>query len=156
VIAAVRSRVGERVGASVAAAVLVGALALTGAPLALAVFSTLKTGGPMTLITGTLAAPGTPRAAQTNCRTNKSPEIKLEWAASSSEWASTYEIERRTGSSGSYEAVASVASTQTSYTDKSNALEYSTTYNYRVSAVYHSWSAPSGATSVKTLSRFCV
>jgi hypothetical protein len=147
VIATFRLRLGVLIGAVVLMLVL--------APLAGAVFSALKTAGPMTLVAGTLGASGTPSAGQVNCRTNKSPEIKLEWTASSSSYATSYAIERRTGSSGSYEAVAGVATSQTSYTDKSSTLEESTTYDYRIATIYHSWSAASGAVSVKTLSKFC-
>lgn len=105
--------------------------------------------------TGTLDAPNSPGATQVNCRTNKSPEVKLDWTASESSYAASYEIERRTGINGSFEAVATVSASQTSYTDKSAALNYSTTYYYRVATVYRSWTATSILASVKTLSKSC-
>jgi hypothetical protein len=145
----------RRAAFSALALALLATLALMGAPLAGAVFSALKTGGPMTLAAGTLGAPGAPGASQFNCRTNKSPEVKVEWTASGSTYATTYEIERRTGSVGSFEAVASVSASQTAYTDKSAALTYSTTYYYRVATVYRSWTAASSLASVKTLSKSC-
>lgn len=134
---------------------LVGMLALVGAPLASAVFSVLKTAGPMTLAAGTLDAPNSPGATQFNCRINKSPEVKLEWIASESSYATSYNLERRTGTSGSFEVVATVSASQTSYTDKSASLNYSTTYYYRVATVYRSWTANSVLASVKTLSKSC-
>jgi hypothetical protein len=142
--------------AVVSAAIAACGLALALAPLADAVFNSLKSGGSMTLAADTLEAPGSPAAAQTNCHINKSPEIKVEWTASGSGYATSYAVERRTGSTGAYELVAGVNKPGTSYTDKSNGLEYSTTYNYRVSTTYHSWTAASTVVSVKTLSKLCL
>jgi hypothetical protein len=141
---------------SLVIAVLVAAFALTGAQIALAVFITAKVGGPLTVATGSLGAAGSLTAAQVNCRTNKSPEIELEWTVTSSTYATSYAVERATASAGPYTSVATVALDKTSYTDSSGALASSTTYYYRVSVVFHSWSKPSAYVSVKTLSKFCV
>jgi hypothetical protein len=124
--------------------------------MALAVFNETVVGGPLVVTTSTLAAPGKASATQINCRTNKNPEIEVNWSATSSTYASSYTVERATVSAGPYTEVSSVATGETSYTDKSGSLGYSTTYYYRVAAIYHSWSATSASTTVKTLSKFCV
>jgi hypothetical protein len=141
---------------SILALALAGILTLAAAPLASAVFSVLKTAGPMTIAADTLDAPNSPAASQINCRTNKSPEVKLEWTASTSTYATSYEIDRRTGTNGSFESIATVSTSQSTYTDKSAALNYSTTYYYRVVTVYRSWNATSTLASVKTLSKSCL
>jgi hypothetical protein len=125
------------------------------APVALALFTSSKTGGPQTIATATMAAPTNVSATQINCRLNRSPEVKIAWTASSSSYVSSYTIERATASNGSYAALGSVAASDTSYTDSSS-LNYSTTYYYRVVAVLHDWSASSGAYSVKTLNQICL
>jgi hypothetical protein len=129
---------------------------LASAQVALAVFNKTVVGGPLAVATSTLAASAKVTAVQVNCHINKSPEIEVSWSATSSTWASTYTVERATASAGPYTSVASVAINKTSYTDKSGSLGYSTTYYYRVAAVYESWSATSTAASVKTLNSLCL
>jgi hypothetical protein len=129
---------------------------LASAQVALAVFTHTATGGPLTVATATLSPPTGVSATQVNCRINKNPEIEVSWTATSSTWASTYTVERATASTGPYTSVASVAIGKTSYTDKSASLGYSTTYYYRVAAVYQSWSATSTPASVKTLNSLCL
>ena len=124
--------------------------------MALAVFSKGVLGGPMTVGTSTLAAAGEVSATQSNCRTNKGVEIGVTWSASSSTYATSYTVERATASSGPYTTVGSVEINKRSYTDSSGSLAYTTTYYYRVSVVYRSWSATSTADSVKTLSKSCL
>jgi hypothetical protein len=124
--------------------------------MALAVFNKSALGGPLTVATSTLAASAKVTAAQVNCHINKSPEIEVGWSATSSTYASSYTVERATASAGPYSSVASVAIDQTSYTDKSAALTYSTTYYYRVVTVLYSWTAASTSASFKTLSKLCV
>jgi len=128
---------------------------LASAQVALAVFTKTATGGSMTIATSTLAAPTGPTVTQVNCRSKKTPEIEVDWAATSSSYVTSYSVERATSSNGAYTAVASVNAEQTVYTDKGGSLAYSTTYYYRVSAVYHSWTATSTVKSVKTLSSSC-
>ncbi len=128
---------------------------LAGAQVALAVFTKTAVGGPLTVVTATLAAPTGVSATQANCRNNKTPEIGVAWSATSSTYATSYTVERATASAGPYTVLGSVAVPKTSYTDTSGTLGYSTTYYYRVAAVYRSWSATSTPASVKTLSRFC-
>jgi hypothetical protein len=129
---------------------------LASAQVALAVFTHTATGGPLTVATATLAPAKGLAAVQVNCRTNKTPEIEVSWTATSSTYATSYTVERATLSTGPYTAVGSVAIGKTSYTDKSGSLGYSTTYYYRVAAVYESWSATSTAASVKTLDQLCL
>jgi hypothetical protein len=136
--------------------VLLVSAMLTCAPLALAVFNKTVVGGPLTVGTSTLAAPGTVSAAQVNCRGNKTPEIEVTWSASSSSYATSYAVERATAGSGPYTPVASVAIGKATYLDSSVALAYATTYYYRVSTAYRSWSSASATASVKTLSKSCI
>ncbi len=145
----------RRRGISAVAFALAAVALLAGAQLALAVFNKSAAGGPLTVATSTLSPASTVSATQTNCRTNKSPEIAVEWEATGSSYASSYTIERATTSAGPYTSVASVAIAKTSYTDSSAALGYSTTYYYRVGTVYQSWSATSSSASVKTLGKSC-
>ncbi len=138
------------------AGLLLAVAVLVCAPMALAVFNKSALGGPLTIATSTLAAPGKATATQVNCRNNKNPEIEVSWSATSSSYATSYSVERATVSAGPYTLVSSVPINDTSYIDKSASLVYSTTYYYRVSAVYHSWSATSTSASVKTLSKDCL
>lgn len=130
-------------------------LMLASTQIALAVFSKAVTGGPLTVASATLAAPTKTSVSQANCRPNKTPEITVTWSASSSSYLTSYSVERATASNGPYTSVASLATSYTSYADSSAALGYSTTYYYRVSAVYKSWTAVSSSASVKTLSKSC-
>jgi hypothetical protein len=139
---------------SLAVGLLVLALALVGAPAAMALFTASVHGGSMTVTSATLAAPTGVKAVQLTCKSNKTPEVKVEWSASSTEGAG-YTVERATSSSGPYTEVAGVAASKLSYTDTSASLGYSTTYYYRVSATLHTWSTASSAASVKTLSKTC-
>ena len=123
------------------------------APMALAIFTRGAPGGPLTVSTDTLSPPSEVKVAQVNCKTSKSPEIKVEWLAS--ERVSSYIAERATSSSGPYTALATVPATQTSYTDTGASLAYSTVYYYRVSLTYHSWSTTSTSASVKTSNKNC-
>jgi len=142
--------------ASVAILAFLAGAMLAGAHVALAVFNDPAAGGPLTLITATLSPVKEVTSAQVNCRVNKNPEIELGWTAPSSTYATSYSVERATASAGPYTSVASVAIGKTSYTDTSGTLSSSTTYYYRVAAVYRSWSTPSTVAPVKTLSKFCL
>lgn len=141
---------------SCAVLALVATAVLASAQVALAVFSHTATGGPLTLVTATLAPPTGVSATQVNCRINKNPEIEVSWTATSSTYATSYTVERATASAGPYTSLGSVAIGKTSYTDKSASLTYSTTYYYRVAAVYASWTATSTPASVKTLNSLCL
>jgi hypothetical protein len=145
----------RRGGISAVVLALVAVALLVSAQVALAVFTKVVTGGPLTVATSTLSPPSGVTASQFNCRTNRTSEIEVAWSATSSGYATSYTVERATASSGPYTALSSVPIGKTSYTDSSGSLAYSTTYYYRVSAVYRSWSATSAAASVKTLSKTC-
>ncbi len=134
---------------------LLALAALTSAQVAFAVFNKTAKGGPITIATSTLAAPTGLNTLQVNCRIKKTPEVEVDWAASSSSYVTSYSLERATSSNGTYTAVASVNAELTVYTDKSGSLAYSTTYYYRVSAIYRSWTATSTVKSVKTLNSNC-
>jgi hypothetical protein len=131
------------------------AVALAGAPVALAIFTGSTAGGPETVSSATLSAVSNMAAAQVNCRGNKGAEVSVTWTESSSSYVTSYLVERATSGNGAYMVLGSVAAGKTSYTDSSESLGYSTTYYYRVSAVYRSWSATSTAASVKTLNKSC-
>jgi hypothetical protein len=146
----------RRRGISLALIVLVAATMLASAQIAVAVFNKTATGGPLTITTATLSPPTGVSATQVNCHIGKSPEIGVEWTATSSSYAASYTVERATASAGPYTALSSVATSKTSYTDKSASLGYSITYYYRVTAVYDSWGASSTSASVKTLSSLCL
>jgi proline racemase len=142
--------------AALAILALLALAALAGAQVALAVFNKTAKGGPITVATSTLAAPTGLTVVQAKCRTGKAPEVELGWTATTSSYATSYSVERSTTSNGTYTLVASVAIGQSAYTDKTASLAASTTYYYRVGAVYHSWTAASSVKSVKTLSSSCV
>jgi hypothetical protein len=141
---------------SLAALALAAVIALTSAHVALAVFSKLVVGGSMTIATSTLAPATGLTAVQVNCRLKKTPEIEVDWAATTSDYVTSYVVERATSSSGPYSERTTLPASQTVYTDKGGSLTYSTTYYYRVSAEYRSWSAVSTVKSIKTLSSSCV
>jgi hypothetical protein len=146
----------RRVYVALATAALLATSALASAQVALAVFTNSAGGGPLTVATSTLSSPKSPRASQVNCRSNKTPEIEVSWSATSSSYATSYTVERATASAGPYTSLGSVAIGETAYADRSGSLAYSTTYYYRVSAVFRSWIATSGTASVRTLSKSCL
>jgi hypothetical protein len=141
---------------SATVSVLLAVAMLASAQAALAVFTHTATGGPLTVATSTLTPAKGLAAAQVNCRSNKNPEIEVSWTATSSTYATSYTVERATASTGPYTSLGSVAIGKTSYTDKSASLTYSTTYYYRVAAVYASWTATSTTASIKTLDSLCL
>lgn len=141
--------------ASCVVGVIFAATAMLCAPVALAVFSKSVVGGPLMLATSTLSPASGVSATQYNCRTNKPIEISVAWSATNSSYATSYTVERATASAGPYTSVSSVEIGKRTYIDNGGSLAYSTTYYYRVSAVYHLWSAASTATAVKTLSKSC-
>jgi hypothetical protein len=131
---------------------LAGVTILLGGHLALAAF-TGEAQSEATIATATLAPPKPVAAVQVNCQRNGAVEIELSWSPSSSSYVSSYSLERSNSATGSYAKLASVPSNTTSYTDTSQ-LASTTTYFYRVSALYMSWSA-STTTSIGTLNKQC-
>ncbi|HEY5286502.1 MAG TPA: hypothetical protein VIJ50_05315 [Solirubrobacteraceae bacterium] len=142
--------------ACISVALLVALVVLMSAQAAFGLFTAKAAGGSITLATATLSAPKSIKAAQTKCKSNHTPEILVEWTATSSAAATEYAIERSTSSNGPYAEVASLPISQHSYTDSSSQLGYSTTYYYRVSVTVESWSAASSSVSVKTLGKLCI
>jgi hypothetical protein len=142
-------------GRTIAILVLFAAAALVGAQVAPAFFNKAATGGPLTVATSTLSPPGGVSATQVNCRNNKPVEIEVAWSATSSGYATSYTVERAGAAGGPYTALSSVPIAKTSYIDSGESPAYSTTYYYRVTVMYRSWSATSASASVKTLSRLC-
>jgi hypothetical protein len=138
---------------------LVLALALAAilalAPAALAVFTHTATGGPLQVATSKLEPATESAAKQINCNGFENPEIEVTWSATSSTYATAYTVERATASAGPYTSLASVPVAKTAYTDQSSTLANSTTYYYRVSATYRSWSATSAVASVTTSNKHC-
>ncbi|HXC44987.1 MAG TPA: hypothetical protein VNU24_00160 [Solirubrobacteraceae bacterium] len=125
------------------------------APAALAIFSHTATGGPLKVATSKLTPANEIAATQINCNGRENPEVEVTWSATSSSYATSYTVERATASAGPYTSLANVPIAETSYTDQSSALANSTTYYYRVSATYRSWSAASAAASLTTLNKHC-
>jgi hypothetical protein len=124
-------------------------LTLLFAQTALALFTKAVTGGPLTVASATLVAPSKTAALQSGCRNGKTPEVEVSWAATTSAFATSYSLERATKSSGPYSLVASVLIGTLAHVDTSS-LSASTTYYYRVSSIFKSWSATSLSASVKT------
>ncbi len=141
---------------SLAAVALVAACALASAHVALGVFSKTAAGGSLTVASSTLSPATALNLTQVNCRIKKTPEIEVDWAATSSGYVTSYVVERATSSSGPFSERTTLPAEQTVYTDKGGSLTYSTTYYYRVSAVYRSWSAVTTVKSIKTLSSSCL
>jgi hypothetical protein len=135
------------------ALLLAAVLVLFGGRLALAAFtSDGQSSG--TVGTATLAAPKSPSAAQINCQRNGAVEVGLAWSPTSSTYATSYTVERSTSAGGSYTTLASLPVGTGMYTDTSSTLATSTTYYYRVSALYMSWSATVQA-SLTTFNKQC-
>jgi len=150
-------RRGPRIRRAPAVAGLFGAVlvAMLCAQSAFALFTHAVTGGPLTIASGTLAAPAKVTAAQLTCRTGKAPEVEVSWSASTSSFAVSYSLERATSSNGTYTVLASGIPLETLHRVDAASLAASTTYYYRVSSVDHSWVTASASVSVKTLSKSC-
>jgi hypothetical protein len=140
--------------ASYAVPVVLATVVLACTSMAFARFTRSAEGGPETVSSAILSPASKVVAAQVNCRANKAVEVSVAWTASSSSYVASYAVERATGN-GSYTVVSSVLGGKTSYTD-TESLGYSTTYDYRVSAVYQAWSTSSTTTVVKTLTKGCL
>jgi hypothetical protein len=131
------------------------AVALAAASTATAQFTRSAAAGPASLASATLAPPTATTAAQTNCKANKPVTITVSWTATTSVFATGYRIERATSTAGPFSLVASIAIGTTSQVDSSPGLAYTTPYVYRVLATFQSWTAPSAAASMTTLSSVC-
>ncbi|MGH2880288.1 MAG: hypothetical protein ACRDK4_11870 [Solirubrobacteraceae bacterium] len=139
---------------SIPVGLLVAGLVLVSAQAATALF-TGSDSATVTVTSAMMPGPGSLGVEQVNCRRNGSVEIELQWTATSASYATSYVVERSTSSSGSYARVAILPIGSLVFIDTSTALNTTTTYYYRVSALYMSWSAPSPLTPVTTLNKQC-
>lgn len=85
----------------------------------------------------TLAAPTSPATAPGVCVPLTADRIVVSWTASSSAWATGYEIARSATVGGSYSVVGTVSAPTVSYAD--GPLGFSTTYHYVVRATKGAW-----------------
>lgn len=138
-------------GTSPAVAVMVVVASLLCAPFAMAVFNSRANGGPLLLSTSSLTPPTAVTATLLNCR-RKSVELNISWSASKSAYATAYVVEQAPKSSGPFVALATVPTTQTSYSDTAESTTYPATDYYRVTAQFRSWSASSISTQAKACS----
>ena len=154
----IRERSMRRLRKSLAAVIGAGVLALAGATLASAMFTTTATGGPMPLTTATLAAPaGLAATARCTIGLPTTVAVDLSWTATSSTFADGYEILRSTtGAGGPYVSLGTVSGrTTTTYTDST--VTFSTTYNYVVRAKKNNWrSGNSNVVSATTKNSLCL
>ncbi|MGQ0831874.1 MAG: hypothetical protein ACT4OV_09370 [Microthrixaceae bacterium] len=104
---------------------------------------------------GALAAPTSPSATAGTCSTITGDRTVLSWTASTSSWASGYEIARSTTSGGPYTVIATVSGVSTTtYTDAPPA--FSTTYYYAIRSTKHAWRSANATTSRTTKSSLCL
>lgn len=142
-----------------AAVALVGALAgmLVSPTVAAAAWrdSAASSSG-MSVATATLASASGTALARGTCILAVRDGIVVTWTASTSTFATGYDVQRATSAGGPFATVASVSGrTTTSYTDA--ALAFSTTYHYRVVARTGGWTSPPTSTvSMSTRSTLCV
>jgi hypothetical protein len=105
--------------------------------------------------TGTLQPPASLAAAHSQCTKNRSDSVALTWAATTSAFATGYEILRDDGAGGPLDVIGTVGgASATSYVD--GMVGFSTTYTYAVRAVRNFWrSAASAPVSIATLGKNC-
>lgn len=130
------------------------ALAVLGtAPVAWASFNDASSAS--ATYTADVLAPATnPSAAAGMCSTVSGDRTVLSWTATTSTWATGYEIARSTTAGGPYTVVgtASGAGT-TTYTD--SGLAYSTTYYYAIRSMRNAWRGTNATTSRTTKNSLC-
>jgi len=110
----------------------------------------------VTTYTADVLAPATnPAAAAGTCSSVTGDRIVLSWTATTSTWATGYEIARSTTAGGPYTVVgtASGAGT-TTYTDAG--LAFSTTYYYAIRSMRNSWRGTNATTSRTTRNTLCL
>lgn len=79
----------------------------------------------------------------------------LTWTATTSTWATGYEIARSTTSGGPYTVIATVSGIgTTTYTDSPPA--YLTTYFYAIRSAQNAWRSANATTSRRTKSVLCI
>jgi hypothetical protein len=134
--------------------VVTAAVGLVFTSLAIAQF-TRTASASLPLSSTTLAPPTALSPVQTNCKNSKPPEITVTWTATTSAFATGYTVERAPAAGGPFATVATLASGTTSTVDPDLTLAYTTTYFYRVSSTFHSWTGTSAVASVTTLNNKC-
>lgn len=119
------------------------------APSAWAIFVDPGSSASQSMSTGQLAAPTAPAASAGLCTPAVTDRIVISWTATSSSWASGYEILRSTTSGGPYTVAGTVSGAgTTTFTDAP--LAWSTTYHYRVRAMKHQWRSSTTAQVQRT------
>jgi fibronectin type 3 domain-containing protein len=137
---------------------VVGGLVATvvSASLASATFNSTGAGGPMPVVTATLAAP-TGLSASATCQVGLPTTVKvnLSWTATTSTFADGYEVKRST-SGGPFVSIGTVSGgTTTTYSDTT--VTYSTSYSYVVTATKNNWrSSNSNTANATTKSSLCL
>jgi hypothetical protein len=112
---------------------------------ATAAYAMFSSGGSAieSISTQTLQPPTSVAAALTaQCNKNKTQQVTVTWAGSTSAFATGYTIERDST------IVATVSAATTSWID--NTVAHSTAYTYTVLATYKQWSSGAGAPAVTT------
>jgi hypothetical protein len=123
---------------------------------ALATFTGDASVATASLSSATLAAPSGLTAQNQNCVSLTSTQVKLTWTATTSTWATGYEIFRSTTSGGPYTSRGTTSGSSTvTWVDTS--VSFLTTYFYVVEASKNSWrSVNSNQASVTTPTQLCV
>jgi hypothetical protein len=137
--------------ARVAAAAGALAVALVAAGVASATFSSSQSTGPQTVATASLAAPAG-LVWTSDCKSTGNPKwnyVQLDWAATSSTFATGYEILRGSGLSGTRTVIATVSGPgTTTWTDTT--VSGNSQYNYAVRATYGGWESPDSTVVAQT------
>ncbi len=110
--------------------------------------STALSLSPRTIVCGTAGAPAAP--SNLVATASSTSQIALSWTDNSNN-ETGFRIERKTGASGTYATIATVAANTTTYADSQ--LAASTTYFYRVFATNGADSAASNEASATTLAQ---
>ncbi len=102
-----------------------------------------------------LVAPNNPAAAAGTCSVGTGDRTVLSWTATSSSWASGYEIARSTTAGGPFTVIATVSGVSTTtYTD--GPLASSTTFYYAIRSMKSTWRSANATVSRKTKGTLCV
>ncbi len=137
---------------AVAAGVALGAL---GAAATAGASYTDSTSAAATYTAGALQPATAPAATAGTCSTVTGDRTVLTWTATTSTWASGYEIARSTTAGGPYTVIATVSGVgTTTYND--GPLAFSTTYYYAIRATKHQWRSADATVSRKTKSSLCI
>lgn len=140
---------------TLAATCTIATLCIMAAPLVSATFLT-STSVSQTSISSATIQPPTGLTATGGCQTVVvGPKVTLNWTATTSAYATTYTIYRSTTNGGPYSSIASVATSQNTYTDTSVNL-LSTTYYYVMKSNYLNWTSVNSTQASGTTPALCV